>query len=109
MITRSVEQWEALFKQHDESGLNLSHFCRENNLCPKYFSKHKKDLSWFSGKLTRNDRQTTSPKWVKLKRATASVVEKPMSVTSQTANGADVSAVLYSIIDTAKANGLIPF
>lgn len=28
---------------------------------------------------------------------------------SQTANGADASAVLYSIIETAKANGLIPF
>ena len=28
---------------------------------------------------------------------------------SQTANGADASAVLYSIIETAKANGLAPF
>jgi hypothetical protein len=28
---------------------------------------------------------------------------------SQTGNGANASAVLYSIIETAKANGLIPF
>lgn len=28
---------------------------------------------------------------------------------SQTANGADANVVLYSIIETAKANGLIPF
>jgi len=28
---------------------------------------------------------------------------------SQTANGAHASAVLYSIIETAKANGLTPF
>ena len=28
---------------------------------------------------------------------------------SNTANGARVSAMLYSIIETAKANGLIPF
>ena len=28
---------------------------------------------------------------------------------SQTANGADASAALYSIIETAKANGLVPF
>ena len=28
---------------------------------------------------------------------------------SQTANGAHASAVLYSIIETAKANGLVPF
>jgi hypothetical protein len=83
MVTRSVEQWQALFKQHDESGLNSSHFCRENDLCPKYFSKRKKDLRWFSGKLISNDRQTTSSKLVKVKRATASVVEKPMSVTLQ--------------------------
>ena len=28
---------------------------------------------------------------------------------SQTANGANASAALYSIIETAKANGLVPF
>jgi transposase len=28
---------------------------------------------------------------------------------SQTANGAHASATLYSIVETAKANGLIPF
>jgi len=28
---------------------------------------------------------------------------------SNTDNGADTSAILYSIIETAKANGLIPF
>ena len=28
---------------------------------------------------------------------------------SNTANGAQASAVLYSLIETAKANGLIPF
>ncbi len=28
---------------------------------------------------------------------------------SQTANGAHASSVLYSIIETAKANGLVPF
>ena len=28
---------------------------------------------------------------------------------SNTANGAQASAILYSLIETAKANGLIPF
>jgi hypothetical protein len=28
---------------------------------------------------------------------------------SQTANGANASSALYSVIETAKANGLIPF
>ena len=28
---------------------------------------------------------------------------------SQTANGAQASAILYSIVETAKANGLVPF
>ena len=83
MIRRSVEQWQVLFKQHDESGLSSSHFCRENDLCPQYFSKRRKDLGWLSSKPTNDDRQATSAKWVKVKRTTAPVVEVAMSVTLQ--------------------------
>lgn len=46
MTRRSTEQWQALFKQHDDSGLKASEFCRTNKLCPRYFSKRKKDLGW---------------------------------------------------------------
>jgi hypothetical protein len=46
MIVRSIEQWQALSKQHDESGLKASEFCRKNKLCPRYFSKRKRDLGW---------------------------------------------------------------
>lgn len=46
MMIRSIEQWQALFKQHDESGLKASEFCRANKLCPRYFSKRKRDLAW---------------------------------------------------------------
>jgi hypothetical protein len=46
MVKRSIKQWRELFKQHDESGLTAAQFCRNNGLCPRYFSKRKKDLAW---------------------------------------------------------------
>ncbi len=45
MVIRTTEQWQMLFKQHDESDLTAAQFCRENDLCPKYFAKRKKDLN----------------------------------------------------------------
>ena len=45
MVKRSIKQWRELFKQHDESGLTAAQFCRNNGLCPRYFSKRKKDLN----------------------------------------------------------------
>ncbi|MBT0587982.1 IS66 family insertion sequence element accessory protein TnpA [Alteromonas oceanisediminis] len=59
MHRRTIEQWQTLFKQHDESGVTASQFCREQGLCPRYFSKRKRDLGW------RNTR-STGPKLVKL-------------------------------------------
>lgn len=44
MIRRAKADWLLLFKQHQESGLSASAFCRENNLCTRYFSKRKKEL-----------------------------------------------------------------
>ena len=41
---RSDEQWQTLFKRHEESRLSAAQFCRENKLCPKYFSLRKKQL-----------------------------------------------------------------
>ena len=49
MIVRSIEQWQALFKEHDESGLNATAFCEDNNLCPEYFSKRKSKQSHARG------------------------------------------------------------
>ena len=45
MIRRTKQDWLLLFEQHQQSGLSASAFCRNNNLCPKYFSKRKSDLS----------------------------------------------------------------
>jgi len=45
MIIRSQEQWEALFQQHEDSGMNATAFCKDNKLCPKYFSKRKSDFN----------------------------------------------------------------
>jgi hypothetical protein len=46
MVKRSTEQWLDLFKQHNESGLTAAQFCRDKELCPRYFSKRKRDLGW---------------------------------------------------------------
>jgi hypothetical protein len=45
MVVRSVEQWQALFKPHDDSVLKASEFCWTNNLCPRYFSKRIRQLA----------------------------------------------------------------
>ena len=47
MIKRSKVQWLSLFQQHEESGLTASQFCKDNNLCPKYFSQRKRQLGYW--------------------------------------------------------------
>ena len=44
MAKRTEEEWQALFQQHSESGLTAAQFCRNNKLCPKYFSLRRKQL-----------------------------------------------------------------
>ncbi len=44
MRARSEEQWRELFAQHDTSGVSAAEFCKQHDLCPKYFS-----LRWFWG------------------------------------------------------------
>ena len=46
MVRRSLEQWIALFKEFEQSKSRASEFCRERNLCPRYFSKRKKPLGF---------------------------------------------------------------
>jgi hypothetical protein len=65
MVIRSIEQWQALFKQHDESGLKASEFCRANKLCPRYFSKRKRDLACHP---KDNPAVVKKPKLVKIKK-----------------------------------------
>lgn len=65
MVVRNIEQWQALFKQHDESGLKASEFCRANKLCPRYFSKRKRDLGW---KITDVPAAPKTPRLVKVKK-----------------------------------------
>lgn len=45
MIVRSIEQWQALFKQHDESGLKASEYRRLTKLacCSMSRSEEKND------------------------------------------------------------------
>ncbi len=44
MIRRTVLQWRELFNEQIASGLTAAAFCREKQLCPRYFSKRRKQL-----------------------------------------------------------------
>lgn len=45
-MKRSESEWFELFDQHHQSGLSAAQFCREHQLCAKYFSLRKKQLNW---------------------------------------------------------------
>ena len=44
MRKRSADEWRALFEAQTESGLTAAQFCRERDICPKYFSLRRKVL-----------------------------------------------------------------
>lgn len=44
MKRRSKEDWQALILRQTESGLSAQQFCRNHDVCPKYFSIRKKQL-----------------------------------------------------------------
>jgi hypothetical protein len=41
---RSKEDWLELILRQADSGLSAQQFCRDNDVCPKYFSIRKKQL-----------------------------------------------------------------
>ncbi len=59
MAIRSKEDWLGLFKKHEASGLSAVQFCRDENLCTRYFSKRKGQLNWGGEKV--------DPKSIKIK------------------------------------------
>ena len=44
MNRRTKSDWQALFTEHDQSGLTAVAFCQERNLNPKYFSLRRSQL-----------------------------------------------------------------
>lgn len=44
MKKRSEAEWRALFEDQARSGLSASVFCRQRGLCPKHFSKRRRQL-----------------------------------------------------------------
>lgn len=44
MIKRTAAEWQTLFNEHTQSGKSAAAFCRERGLCPRYFSKRRKQL-----------------------------------------------------------------
>lgn len=67
MVTRTMEQWQALCKKHDDNGGTAHQFCRDNDPCPKCFAKRKKDLDW------PNDK-TIKRRWVRLRKHEQNVI-----------------------------------
>ncbi len=45
MIKRSNADWLSLFQQQASSGLSAAAFCKQHNLCDKYFCVRKKQLT----------------------------------------------------------------
>lgn len=41
---RSYEQWIALIRQQQKSGMSVAAFCKQNNLHTKYFYKRRREL-----------------------------------------------------------------
>lgn len=74
MQKRSNEQWQELFAQHDTSGVSATEFCKQNNLCPKYFSLRRKQLAEAAGK------EKTS--FVRVKVKPDAKHEEPVAMTS---------------------------
>ena len=44
MMRRTQAEWRALFQAQTESGLTAAAFCREQGVCPKYFSVRRRQL-----------------------------------------------------------------
>lgn len=44
MQRRSPTQWRELFQAQQASGLSAAVFCREHQVCPKYFSLRRRQL-----------------------------------------------------------------
>lgn len=45
MNKRTTAQWRELFAAYQASGLSQARFCKEHNLCPKYFSLRRRQLN----------------------------------------------------------------
>lgn len=45
MKKRTTPEWLALFELQAGSGLSQARFCKEQGLCPKYFSLRKRQLA----------------------------------------------------------------
>jgi len=65
MTKRTQEQWRSLFTEQQASGLKINEFCRQNTLCPNYFSKRRKQL------LNPEKKSTSSSPFVSVRPTTA--------------------------------------
>ncbi len=58
MNKRSPTEWQILFEKHAASGLSAAAFCREQGLCPNYFSLRRKQLR---GELSDTEQKKPKP------------------------------------------------
>ena len=71
MAKRTEQQWRELLQQHDDSGLTAAEFCRNNKLCPKYFSLRRKQLS-----CDKTDLAVSAPQFIAAKLPTKKATDK---------------------------------
>lgn len=73
MVIRSKAQWLELFKKHEASGLNAAQFCRDENLCQRYFSKRKIQLGWSKNKATKKVKKKPAADFIQVSVAKTEV------------------------------------
>ena len=78
MTIRTTEEWHQLFAAHTTSGLSQKHFCKQQGLCPKHFTKRKKQL------LINHPGESVLTEFVKVEPAQSSIeVTGDVSITYQ--------------------------
>jgi len=85
MIRRTVLQWQALFDEHRASGLTAAAFCREKQLCQKYFSQRRKQLAKNKGSadssaFIKTKAQAMSPSVIGMGRITLCTIAGELSL-----------------------------
>lgn len=81
MIIRGKEKWKEVIEAQKQSGLTIKKYCNDNHICISSFYKQKALI----------------------------LEEENTFLFSNSINGAKASGAAYSIIESAKINGLKPY
>ena len=105
-IKRTREAWLALFAAHAQSGLSAAAFCREQQLCPRYFSLRRRALQW-STVGDGVDGEVVMPRVKRTARATAKFVRVDVMPATRPAVTLSAAGVTVSCSGEVSAQRLL--